>query len=89
MIMRAEEECMSYGEVLLALRELVERCDAMDCQGITEVLRQAVNGFANHEIRHDHLWVKQGRAGKRRVAAVDAADPSKVKKLFPGSVAEG
>lgn len=88
MIMRAEEECMSYGEMSLALRELMERCDAMDCQGITEVLREAVNGFANHEIRHDHLWVKQGRAGKRRPLSPETASPEKVKKLFPGSAAD-
>ena len=87
MIMRAEEECLSYAQVCGALKELVLRCEAMDCQGITRVLREAVNGFVNHEVRHDHLWVKQGRVGKRRALPSDVDAPN-VKKLFPGQVAE-
>lgn len=87
MIMRAEEECLSYAQVCGALRELVLRCEALDCQGITRVLREAVNGFVNHEVRHDHLWVKQGRVGKRRALPPDVDAPN-VKKLFPGQVAE-
>ena len=87
MIMRAEEECLSYAQVCGALKELVLRCEAMDCQGITRVLREAVNGFVNHEVRHDHLWVKQGRVGKRRALPSDVDAPN-VKKLFPEQVAE-
>ena len=87
MIMRAEEECLSHGQVGVALKELMLRCDDMDCQGITEVLREAVSGFANHEIRHDHIWVKQGRAGKRRASATDS-EVANVEKLFPDSALE-
>lgn len=88
MIMRAEEECLSHGQVCVALKELMLRCDAMDCQGITRVLREAVHGFANHEIRHDHLWVKQGLAGKRRAPAAEIDAPN-VKKLFPETALDG
>jgi len=28
-------------------------------------LRQHVTGFAGHEPRHDFIWVKQGKVGKR------------------------
>lgn len=86
MIMRAEEECMSLQQVSTSLNELQHCCDDMDCQGITEVLRAAVNGFDTHEIRHDHLWVKQGRAGKRRL--LPAAESANVKKLFPQTAAD-
>lgn len=82
MIMRAEEECLSHGQVCVAIKELMLRCDGMDCQGITQVLRESVSGFANHEIRHDHIWVKQGRAGKRRAITADL-EVANVKKLFP------
>lgn len=87
MIMRAEEECLSYAELSLALKELMGCCDRMDCHGITDVLREAVHGFEKHEIRHDYLWVKQGRAGKRRIVATDTAD-SKVRQLIPKTSVE-
>jgi FlaA1/EpsC-like NDP-sugar epimerase len=87
MIMRAEEESLSHGQICVALKELMLRCDAIDCQGIIEVLNRAVQGFAGHEVRHDHIWVKQGRAGKRRLTALgDAAGGSdKVQPLFPAA----
>ncbi|EED33753.1 polysaccharide biosynthesis protein [gamma proteobacterium NOR5-3] len=87
MIMRAEEECLSHGQVCVAIKELMLRCDSMDCQGITQVLRESVSGFANHEIRHDHIWVKQDRAGKRRSVSADA-EVANVKKLFPNTAAD-
>jgi len=46
---------------------------------------EAVSGFASHEVRHDHLWVKQGRA-VRRASRGDAAE-SNVKTLFAGKAA--
>ncbi|MFK7829277.1 MAG: polysaccharide biosynthesis protein [Congregibacter sp.] len=89
MIMRAEEECLALEEVSEALSQLMRFCDGMDCQGITEVLREAVNGFDTHEIRHDHVWVKQGRAGKRRVVIpTPAVEAANVEKLFPDVVVE-
>lgn len=87
MIMRAEEECLAHGQVCVALKELMLRCDAMDCHGITKVLRSAVSGFDGHEVRHDHLWVKQGRVGKRRNPVLDV-DSHNVQTLFPENVAD-
>ena len=83
MIMRAEEECLSYTQMRLALKELQHYCHNMDCVGITSVLSQAVDGFGGHEIRHDHVWVKQGRAGQRTPAAMRPVTEAKVQKLFP------
>ena len=83
MIMRAEEESLPYREVMSALKDLMVCCDRLDCRGITEILAAAVSGFARHEIRHDHLWVKQGRAG-RRVSAIPELGDSNVKPLFTG-----
>ncbi|MEM1141065.1 MAG: nucleoside-diphosphate sugar epimerase/dehydratase [Pseudomonadota bacterium] len=92
MIMRAEEESLSYGEVIRALTELQDRCDAMDCNAITRLLCEAVHGFESREIRHDYLWVKQGRAGKRSIAVhargKETKESSKVQKLFPDSSVE-
>ncbi|MDA8752612.1 polysaccharide biosynthesis protein [Halieaceae bacterium] len=83
MIMRAEEECLSYSQMHRSLMELMHCCDTMDCAGITAVLSEAVSGFGGHEIRHDHVWIKQGRAGKRVPAKTAAAVSSNVKELFP------
>jgi len=83
MIMRAEEECLSYTQMRLALKELQQHCDNMDCVGITSVLSEAVAGFGGHEIRHDHVWVKQGLAGKRVPQTGRSATEAKVQKLFP------
>ena len=87
MIMRAEEESLSHGQVCIALKELMLRCEAMDCAGMVRILRDAVSGFYGHEVRHDHLWVKQGRGGRRRAADTAVAE-GKVKKLFPDAAAD-
>ncbi|MFN2289374.1 MAG: polysaccharide biosynthesis protein [Chromatocurvus sp.] len=83
MIMRAEEESLTYDEVMSALEGLIACCDRLDCRGITDILSTSVSGFARHEIRHDHLWIKQGPAGRRAVALPDIGD-SNVKPLFNG-----
>jgi len=88
MIMRAEEESLSHGQVGIALQELLQRSDAMDCQGIARVLRDSVHGFSGHEIRHDHIWVTQERSGRRRPEASPETDDGKVKKLFPEAAAD-
>ncbi len=80
MIMRAEEECLSYGQIHHYVSELVRYCDALDCDGITKVLRAAVSGFAEHEIRHDYLWTKQAEQESQPHAP---ATSSNVKELFP------
>jgi FlaA1/EpsC-like NDP-sugar epimerase len=80
MIMRAEEECLSYSQIQRQLADLRRYCDNLDCSGITSVLNTAVSGFGEHEIRHDHLWKKQGKMVAQKVAAAAA---SNVKELFP------
>ena len=81
MIMRAEEECLSYTRMHKLLLELRQHCDAMDCVGITSVLNDVVSGFRDHEVRHDHMWKKQG--GLQRAALKLPAAGSNVKELFP------
>ena len=81
MIMRAEEECLSYTRMHKLLLELRQYCDAMDCVGITSVLNEAVSGFRDHEVRHDHMWKKQ--RGLQRAALKLPAAASNVKELFP------
>jgi FlaA1/EpsC-like NDP-sugar epimerase len=81
MIMRAEEECLSYTRIHKLLQDLMRYCDAMDCIGITSVLNTAVSGFAGHEVRYDHVWKKQGALLLQTSAAPAVA--SNVKELFP------
>ncbi|TGD73482.1 polysaccharide biosynthesis protein [Mangrovimicrobium sediminis] len=80
MIMRAEEECLSYGQIHSYVTELMHYCDALDCDGITSVLRKAVSGFGEHEVRHDHIWNRQATLGTQPRAP---AITSNVKELFP------
>ena len=87
MIMRAEEEKLSHAQVGAALKALRQCCDAMDCPGIGRLLSEAVHGFSGHEIRHDHIWVKQGRTGRRRIAAAAELEATNVKTLFPPGAA--
>jgi FlaA1/EpsC-like NDP-sugar epimerase len=80
MIMRAEEECLSYGQIHGYVTDLVRYCDDMDCAGITSVLRKAVSGFSEHEVRHDLVWNKQAELDAQPQTTVV---PSNVKELFP------
>jgi FlaA1/EpsC-like NDP-sugar epimerase len=91
MIMRAEEECLSYGQIHRMLTELKQYCDTMDCAGITSVLNAVVSGFNSHEVRYDHVWRKQGQAGGTLLAKPKpkpkigpaAIGLSNVQELFP------
>ena len=79
MIMRAEEECLSYSQMNGLLADLKRYCENLDCAGISSVLNSAVSGFGDHQVRYDHLWRKQGK-----LVPVDAAVAvSNVKELFP------
>ena len=81
MIMRAEEECLSYGQIHRMLTELKSHCDNMDCAGITTVLNAVVSGFNSHEVRYDHVWRKQGQtAGPLR------AKPKPKPKIGPAAI---
>ncbi|EED34796.1 polysaccharide biosynthesis protein CapD [Luminiphilus syltensis NOR5-1B] len=65
MIMRAEEDSLSYDSLKQSVDELLEACSMMECGRITEILKLRVDGFSGHEPRYDYVWVKRGRAGKR------------------------
>lgn len=79
MIMRAEEESLPFSQIQRLLAKLRKHCDSLDCDGISSVLSFAVSGFGDHQVRHDHLWKRQGKL----VAIDSAAAASNVKELFP------
>ena len=65
MIMRAEEDSLDFEVLEIATMTLIDACAALDCDAITKVLRDYVSGFEAHEVRHDFVWLKQGRVGRR------------------------
>jgi UDP-N-acetylglucosamine 4,6-dehydratase len=84
MIMRAEEECLSFSQIHRQLIDLIHYCDTMDCAGITTVLRSAVSGFHGHEAQHDHVWQKMGQVGRNAISTqLPPAASSNVQELFP------
>ncbi len=85
MIMRAEEESYDFEEIESTAARLLEACSDMDCTLITDVLRDYVIGFAGHEPRHDFVWVKQGRVGKRVRKPIEGDNVAS----FPQRVAQG
>lgn len=78
MIMRAEEECLSYTQIHRQLIDLRRFCDQMDCDGITAVLGRAVSGYTGPEERYDHMWIRDVTR-----ASVPAVAASNVQELFP------
>lgn len=85
MIMRAEEESYDYDVIESTTQRLLTACAEMDCSLVTDILREYVIGFAGHEPRHDFVWVKQGRVGKRLRKPVEADNVAS----FPKRVAPG
>jgi FlaA1/EpsC-like NDP-sugar epimerase len=84
MILRAEEECLSFAQIHRQLVDLQHYCDTMDCAGITSILRSAVSGFHGYEAQHDHVWQKMGQVGRQAITAqLPAAASSNVQELFP------
>ncbi|MEH6635217.1 MAG: nucleoside-diphosphate sugar epimerase/dehydratase [Halioglobus sp.] len=79
MIMRAEEECLSFEQIHKLLNELITYCDTLDCEGISSVLNSAVSGFSGHRVRYDYLWKKQGKIAPAEPAL---AAVSNIKELF-------
>ena len=78
MIMRAEEEYLPFSQMQGLLADLQRYCDALDCGGISSILSTAVSGFGGHQVRYDHLWIKQGK-----LVANSEIATSNVKELFP------
>ena len=76
MILRAEEDSVDFDVLELATAELIEACADLDCDGIIKILRDYVSGFEAHEIRHDFVWLKQGRVGKRARQVAQAENVS-------------
>ncbi|MBM13729.1 MAG: nucleoside-diphosphate sugar epimerase [Halieaceae bacterium] len=65
MIMRAEEESFDFDFIEDAAHRLLRACAEMDLNDVTSIFTEHVLGFSGHEPRHDYVWVKQGRVGKR------------------------
>ena len=80
MIMRAEEECLSFAQIHRQLIDLIHYCDTMDCAGITSILRSAVSGFNSYESEYDHVWQKLDIVGRQEIATQRPS--SNVKELF-------
>jgi len=78
MIMRAEEEYLPFSQMQGLLTDLQRYCDTLDCAGISSILSTAVSGFGGHQVRYDHLWIKQGK-----LVANSEVATSNVKELFP------
>jgi FlaA1/EpsC-like NDP-sugar epimerase len=76
MIMRAEEDSIDFEVLEVVTANLIEACADLDCDAITKVLRDYVSGFEAHEIRHDFVWLKQGRVGKRARQVAQAENVS-------------
>ncbi|EAW40115.1 predicted nucleoside-diphosphate sugar epimerase [marine gamma proteobacterium HTCC2080] len=76
MIMRAEEDSLDFDVLEVATRALIEACGTLDCDAITKILRNYVSGFDAHEVRHDFVWLKQGRVGKRARQVAQAENVS-------------
>jgi FlaA1/EpsC-like NDP-sugar epimerase len=76
MIMRAEEDSLDFDVLEVATGALIEACAKLDCDAITKILRNYVSGFDAHEVRHDFVWLKQGRVGKRARQVAQAENVS-------------
>ena len=73
MILRAEEDSLDIDTLFDAAQALGAACAALDCETITTILRRYVSGFDGHEVRHDFVWLKQGKAGRKTKPSTAAA----------------
>ena len=84
MIMRAEEEAFEFEQIEKACQRLLTACADMDLDKINELLTNHVIGFPGHEPRHDYLWVKQGRVGKRARKITDMENVTPIRRDLVG-----
>ena len=84
MIMRAEEESFDFDFIEDAAHRLLRACAEMDLNDVTAILTEHVIGFSGHEPRHDYVWVKQGRVGKRARKPVDAENVTPIRPELVG-----
>jgi FlaA1/EpsC-like NDP-sugar epimerase len=79
MIMRAEEESFDFDFIEDAAHRLLRACAEMDLNDVTAILTDHVMGFSGHEPRHDYVWIKQGRVGKRVRKALEAENVTPIR----------
>jgi FlaA1/EpsC-like NDP-sugar epimerase len=84
MIMRAEEESFDFDFIEDAAHRLLRACAEMDLNDVTAILTDHVMGFSGHEPRHDYVWVKQGRVGKRVRRALEAENVTPIRPELVG-----
>ena len=84
MIMRAEEESFDFDFIEDAAHRLLRACAEMDLNDVTAILTKHVMGFSGHEPRHDYVWVKQGRVGKRLRRALEAENVTPIRPELVG-----
>ena len=84
MIMRAEEESFDFDFIEDAAHRLLRACAEMDLNDVTAILTEHVMGFSGHEPRHDYVWVKQGRVGKRVRKAVESENVTPIRPELVG-----
>ena len=84
MIMRAEEESFDFDFIEDAAHRLLRACAEMDLNDVTAILTEHVMGFSGHEPRHDYVWVKQGRVGKRVRKALEAENVTPIRPELVG-----
>lgn len=84
MIMRAEEEAFDFEVIEDAAHRLLRACADMDLNEVTAMLTEYVIGFSGHEPRHDYVWVKQGRVGKRVRKALDSENVTPIRPELVG-----
>jgi len=84
MIMRAEEESFDFDVIEDAAHRLLRACAEMDLNDVTRILTEHVIGFSGHEPRHDYVWVKQGRVGKRIRKVLEAENVTPIRPDMVG-----
>jgi len=84
MIMRAEEESFDFDFIEDAAHRLLRACAEMDLNDVTRILTEHVIGFSGHEPRHDYVWVKQGRVGKRIRKVLEAENVTPIRPDMVG-----
>ena len=84
MIMRAEEDAFDFDVIEDAAHRLLRACAEMDLNVVTSLLTEHVMGFSGHEPRHDFVWVKQGRVGKRVRKVLEAENVTPIRPDLMG-----
>ena len=84
MIMSAEEESFDFDFIEESAHKLLRACAEMNLNDVTAILTEHVMGFSGHEPRHDYVWVKQGRVGKRVRKVLEAENVPPIRSELVG-----